>query len=129
MASLIFSLPFLTLPVKADQLVCPTAETPEGRVWNLINCYGWDLDIETKKEILETIRCESGFDPTATGDHGNSHGLVQIHHPSWPEIPVENAENPVYAVNFIVNEFRVNNKKIWTCWRKHYDPTYGQGNS
>lgn len=119
------SVPLLALPVRATQLECPIAESPEGRVWSLINCYGYDLAPNVQKQILETIRCESGFNPTIAGDNGQSIGLAQIHLPAHPYVTKEMAQNPEYAVTFIVNNFRQGKQKLWTCWRN----LYGQGNS
>lgn len=79
------------------------------------------------QEIKETIggvpgtKCPSGestWNPNAIGDGGTSHGLVQIHLPAHPDITEEQAHDPEFALNFIVDEFKQGNEKKWTCWRE-----------
>lgn len=125
MATLILVIAFLAFPHRANWLTCESANTPEGKVWSLINCYAPDFPEWRKKQVLETIRCESSFDTTAKGDGGDSNGLVQIHQPSWPDIPVEKAQDPIFSINFIISKFRQGQEELWTCWRNKY----GQGNS
>ena len=72
------------------------------------------------REMVGTIRCESGFRPWVRGDGGVSRGLSQIHAPSWPEITDEQAFNPVFAVHFMADQFKKGNERAWTCWRSLY---------
>lgn len=80
--------------------------------------------IETKLEgnpdraaIIATIQCESAGNPLAVGDHGQSLGLVQIHTPSWPGISRAQAFDPAFAMDFIIEQFRLGHAHYWTCWR------------
>lgn len=68
--------------------------------------------------VLSVIACESNWVPTAVGDHGHSHGLVQIYDTAHPQVSVEQAEDPKYAINFLVNELKAGNGHLWTCWRR-----------
>ena len=72
-------------------------------------------------QIENTINCESGWDPDAVGDYGTSFGLVQIHLPAHPYVTQEQATDPVFAINFITDEFARGNQRIWTCYRRLYD--------
>lgn len=72
------------------------------------------------KEIETVIQCESSWKTNAVGDGGNSFGLVQIHLPSHPTVTVEQAKDPHFAINFIVDKFLDNKERMWTCWRKNY---------
>lgn len=63
---------------------------------------------------------ESGWHPDAVGDKGTSFGLVQIHLPAHPHITKEQALNPTFALNFIVDEFLLGHERKWTCWRVMY---------
>lgn len=63
---------------------------------------------------------ESGWHPNAVGDNGTSFGLVQIHLPAHPNVTREQAENPTFALNFIVDEFLKGNEWKWTCWKVLY---------
>lgn len=69
------------------------------------------------QEVLKTIECESNWDHLAQGDNNSSIGLSQINLPSHPHVSREAAEDPKYAIDFMVNEFEVGNKEIWTCAR------------
>lgn len=69
------------------------------------------------QEIIDTIACESDFLPTATGDHGMSHGLIQLHQPSHPKISIETAEDPKWALDYIISEFKASREEQWSCWR------------
>lgn len=66
-------------------------------------------------EFLATIECESRFNASAIGDHGNSYGIVQIHLPSH-SVTKEQALNPFFALNWMANQWSIGNKKIWSCW-------------
>lgn len=43
--------------------------------------YGWPAT--QTPQLAEIMRLESGCDPSAIGDGGNSYGLLQIHCPTW----------------------------------------------
>lgn len=70
-----------------------------------------------KEAILATIKCESDFDHKAVGDKGDSLGLVQINLPSWPQISRQEAFDPTFAMDFIIEQFRLGHQKFWTCYR------------
>ena len=63
---------------------------------------------------------ESGWHPDAIGDNGTSFGLVQIHLLAHPNITREQALNPTFALNFIVDEFLKGNEWKWTCYKAIY---------
>jgi hypothetical protein len=67
--------------------------------------------------IINTIKCESGFNPKAIGDGGTSFGLVQIHLPAHPYVTKEQAFDPEFAIDFILDAFEKNQKRMWTCAR------------
>jgi hypothetical protein len=64
------------------------------------------------------VECESQFNPKAVGDHGKSHGLVQIHQPSHPDVSLAQAEDPEFALNFMATEWKRGNAWMWTCWKQ-----------
>lgn len=66
------------------------------------------------------VNGESGWNPKAVGDNGTSFGLVQIHLPSHPSITREQAEDPVFALNYIVDAFLRGEERQWTCWREQF---------
>lgn len=69
-------------------------------------------------EVYKIIQCESGWNVDAIGDHGTSYGLVQIHLPAHPEITVEEAEDPRFAVDFLVSNLKSGNGHLWSCYNE-----------
>nr|AKH47984.1 hypothetical protein [uncultured marine virus] len=73
------------------------------------------------EEVMHTvINCESGYNPDAVGDGGQSFGLVQIHNPSHPNIEIEKSLDSAFAVDFLARNLSEGRGYLWTCWRKHY---------
>ncbi len=66
--------------------------------------------------VVAVIQCESNFVPDAIGDHGHSHGLVQIYDTAHPDISLEQANDPKFAINYLIQELKEGNGGIWTCW-------------
>lgn len=80
-------------------------------------------DYYAKKYVVsaDTMRkvvwCESGWNTKAVGDHGKSHGLVQIHQPSNPQVTLEQAEDPDFALDFLAYNLSKGRGSMWTCYR------------
>lgn len=70
--------------------------------------------------IYAVIKCESTFNPNAIGDGGTSFGLSQIHLPAHPNITIEQAFDPDFAIEFMAKEMSIGNAWKWTCWKKLY---------
>jgi soluble lytic murein transglycosylase-like protein len=68
--------------------------------------------------VLAVINCESTWNPVAVGDGGKSHGLVQIHEGYHPDISREQAQDPRFAIDYLVSEVSEGNGRRWTCFRK-----------
>lgn len=66
---------------------------------------------------VEVARCESGLNPKAQGDGGQSRGLWQIHKPSHPYMTDEKAFDPKTATAWAMPRLK-ETPHIWTCWRK-----------
>lgn len=101
-----------------DESYFVTPETPKGyreRAYSLAVKEG-----VSPEKVVNTIQCESEFNPDAVGDGGTSFGLSQIHLPSHPSIKREQALNPDFAIHFIVSEFKAGRASKWTCYRKLY---------
>lgn len=60
------------------------------------------------------VNCESNWNAKAVGDNGTSFGLVQIHLPAHPEISQRNAEDPKYALDYLIREYPLNPDQ-WSC--------------
>lgn len=63
---------------------------------------------------------ESTWKADAVGDGGSSFGLAQIHIPAHPHITPEQAKDPEFALEFMVDEFLQGNEWKWTCWKEIY---------
>ena len=63
--------------------------------------------------LCKTTGLESGWDPGAIGRvDNNDHGLVQINAPSHPDISLEEAIDPKFALNWAGNSMKVNYGRI-----------------
>ena len=69
--------------------------------------------------FLRTAKCESSLNPSKVGDGGESFGLFQIHLPSHPTVTREMALDPMWAIEWSAEKFRIN-PNIWTCYRRLY---------
>lgn len=67
--------------------------------------------------VIKTIECESNFNTNAIGDNGTSYGLVQIHLPAHTGVTKEQATYPQFALDFIIEAFKHNQQRMWTCAR------------
>ena len=76
-----------TMPQVASKPWTPTTSTPLPQAGNceayvaIAYHVGWP--IATLDTLRDAMRLESGCDPYAIGDGGDSIGLLQIHQPSW----------------------------------------------
>ena len=60
--------------------------------------------------ILATVIAESGGDPTAIGDNGSAHGIIQWHSPRWMGQSTLDSQ-----IDLLINELRDrNNPNAWT---------------
>jgi hypothetical protein len=67
------------------------------------------------------ISCESQYKYNAVGDGGFSHGLVQIHGPSWPTISVAQSTDPEFAIEFLAQKLSMGQGRLWSCYRMYYN--------
>lgn len=65
-------------------------------------------------KIKAIVSCETGgtWNPTIVGDHGQSHGLVQIHAPSHTNISISQMNDPKFALDYIMENL---GKDRWSC--------------
>ena len=71
--------------------------------------------------MLATMNCESSMNTKAVGDHNTSFGIAQIHLPAHPDITKEQAENAIFASEFMAKEFAQHNQDAWSCYRELYE--------
>ena len=108
------------------QEVVEEVETEEKDVLRLIehyaSAYGVDSEVMSK-----VIFCESGFNPkiqsqiiNSKGEQEQSYGLSQIHIPSHPDVTIEQATDPEFAIEFMARAMSNGDSWMWTCWRNLY---------
>lgn len=74
----------------------------------------------SRDQMTATISCESNFDPAAIGDNGESIGIVQIHLPDHKEVTAKQAEDPIFSIQFMAQEFSKGHQHYWSCYRMLY---------
>lgn len=77
--------------------------------------------------LTKTIQLESNFDPNVQsnflnkdGSQERSYGLAQINLDYHPDITIEEAKDPDFAINFIAKEFADGHAYWWSAWRILY---------
>jgi hypothetical protein len=73
-------------------------------------------------ELVATLKCESGFNAKAIGDHGTSFGVAQIHISAHKEVSKEEALDPLFSINFAAKAFSEGHQNWWTCYKKQKAP-------
>lgn len=88
-----------------------------------------NLDVQL---FTSTIACESNFNPTIQSNHRynfndpsrgivkgeqeRSYGIVQIHIPDH-DITIEQAQDPVFALNWMAEKWANGYPHLWSCYR------------
>ena len=75
----------------------------------------------SETQMLGTIAGESSFNPHAVGDNGCSIGVAQINLCAHKEITKEEAEDPIFSVSYMAEQFSLGHEYIWTAWRNRYE--------
>ena len=104
---LVVSFLFCAIPVSATAPIEPPLSTKEDMV-DYATQQALNAQI-SPSVVLAVISCESQWNPVAIGDHGQSHGLVQIHSPSHRDISIEQANDPKFAIGYLVSNLRDGN--------------------
>lgn len=79
-----------------------------------------------KHQFFATIQCESGWDPDIQSnyiqDYGreDSWGISQIHLRAHTTITREQATDPVWALNWMKDQWVDNNQWMWSCYNNHF---------
>lgn len=111
---------FLSIPYVSAAPTQPLA-APTGTKEELI-AYATKEAVEANivpSVAIAVIDCETGgtWNPEIVGDHGTSFGLAQIHLPAHPDISRETAENPYFAIDFLVRNLKEGKGNMWSCYR------------
>jgi len=76
--------------------------------------------------VYKTIDCETAgtWNPKIQSEYvkdgvrEDSWGLAQIHLPSWPEVTRDQAQDPYFAIDFLVEKWKLGQQTKWSCYRK-----------
>jgi len=68
--------------------------------------------------LENVLNCESTFNPEAVGDATTSFGIAQIHLIAHPEISLQEALNPVWAIDYLASSISSGKGNQWTCYRE-----------
>lgn len=112
---------FLSIPYVSAAPTRPP-QAPQGTKQELI-AYATREAVQAHVDpatVLAVINCETGgtWASKIVGDHGQSHGLVQIYAPAHPDISLEKAEDPYWAIDYLVEELSTGRGSQWTCFRE-----------
>jgi hypothetical protein len=69
-------------------------------------------DARLQAAMLMGSKLESGWNPTSVGDQGTSFGPFQIHLPAHPGVTASEAENPSWAVNYMMPAYEAGVAKV-----------------
>lgn len=71
------------------------------------------------EHLYQTLKCESGnfTDVAIRGDNGLARGLAQIRSDYHSEVTDAQADDPVFAIDFIAKAFANGHANEWTCFR------------
>lgn len=73
--------------------------------------------------VHDIITCESNWDADVQshfvykGVREESHGLVQINLPSHQDVTKAQANNPKFAIEFLVDNYAKGNADMWSCYK------------
>lgn len=74
--------------------------------------------------MINTINCEDvtwnpkkQSDIVRNGKQEESYGLAQINLPSNPNVTLEQAQDPNFAIKFMAKNMSIGKASMWTCWR------------
>jgi hypothetical protein len=110
---------FLTHPAYALSPTPPPIPLEQQPVVAIVEHFAAQYHVSAKK-MLNTMQCESSLNVSAVGDEGHSFGLAQIYLPAHKTITQAQAQNAVFASEFMAQEFSEGHQNEWTCYRQIY---------
>ena len=93
--------------------------TSKPTVESVIKSYAALYGVSSEK-MMNTLKCESGLDPTKIGDNGTSYGIAQIHLVAHPDVTKEQALDRDFSIEWMAQKFKDGQAHIWTCYRLLY---------
>lgn len=114
----LISLGFIVAPPALAGTISPLPYTIENAPI-IIEAYAVRYGTPSKP-LIDTLRCESGFNASIVGDYGTSFGVAQIHLPAHTDIRKQDALDPFFAVDWAAWQFSLGHQNMWSCWRSLY---------
>ena len=111
---------FFANPAYALSPTPPPIPLSEKPVSEIVEYFATQYNVSARK-MLNTMQCESSLNVVAIGDNGNSFGLSQIYLPAHRNITQEQAQDAVFASEFMAKEFSEGHAYEWTCYRNIYN--------
>lgn len=106
------------LGLPAQAIAEPTEIVRELTIPELIEKYSIEYNVSSDV-MTSVIDCESDFRPNAHNGVGeNSWGLVQINLNAHPQISVQQATNPDFAIKFLAENLSKGRGSMWSCFKK-----------
>jgi soluble lytic murein transglycosylase-like protein len=93
------------------------AQSVPPEIQSIINNASTTYNVSTTT-LAAVLNCESTFNPEAVGDATTSFGIAQIHLIAHPEITLQEALNPVWAVDYLASSISQGKGRQWTCYRE-----------
>jgi hypothetical protein len=98
----------------SDQFVHPRGIlSVKDTVLGMVQEAGFDPEIANN-----IIQCESGWNPNAIGDHGESLGLWQIHQPAHNTGDM--AFDPILSTEYAIKLMQKSGYFPWSCYKNLY---------
>lgn len=82
------------------------------------------------EQVIRVITCETAgtWNPEIQSGHKNvrdggrelSFGLAQIHLPAHPDVSLEEATDPYFAIDWLIEKWKKGKQRIWSCYNLYY---------
>lgn len=126
----------VTQPTFKDRLKQATIEERKVMVREKVTTLAKEYGVSAE-QVYQTVYCENNtHEPdrqsehrytydnprwgTVAGEREKSFGLIQLHLPSHPTITYEQATDPEWSLEWMVQQFANGNQTAWSCWKKLY---------
>lgn len=72
-------------------------------------------------QLIQVIKCESGFNAKAIGDSGKAYGLLQYHKPTFDGFCSGDYHSPKDQLNCVGKMWQTERLKLhWSCWKTYF---------
>ena len=115
-------------PVKLEADIRPIPKVlTKADLTQIVYQYGEQYHVDPHV-MIKTINCEDTTwepqkqsDIVKDGERERSYGLAQINIPSNPDVTIEQAQDPNFAIEWMAKEMSDGHSNKWSCYRKIYN--------